>query len=294
MKQIHPPEEVINKLIQWAEQRDSIRAMLLTSTRAVPNATVDDLSDYDVILIVDDIHPSYEDRSWLEDFGDVLVEYWDPIYRDPDHGIEMFANVIQYADGLKIDFTLWPVELFRKVTQALTLQPELDAGYRILLDKEHLTEGMQQPTYKAYIPTPPTFAVYQKTIEAFFSKVPYVAKCLLRGELFPVKWALDYDMKHLFLRRMLEWRGELDHEGSMTMGALGKGLKKRLPKEIWSQLEETYVGSDIAENWEALFKTIMLFRQVAMDVGEALGYAYPQELDERVTAFAKEMQTTSG
>ncbi|HET9906778.1 MAG TPA: aminoglycoside 6-adenylyltransferase, partial [Anaerolineales bacterium] len=184
MKQIHLPEEVINKLIRWAEQRDSIRAMLLTSTRAVPNATVDDLSDYDVILIVDNIHPYYEDRSWLEDFGEVLVEYWDPLYRDPDHSIEMFANVIQYADGLKIDFTLWPVELFRKVTQASTLQPELDAGYRILLDKDHLTEAMQQPTYKAYIPTPPTFAVYQKTIEDFFSDVPYVAKCLLRNELF--------------------------------------------------------------------------------------------------------------
>ncbi|HET9906527.1 MAG TPA: aminoglycoside 6-adenylyltransferase, partial [Anaerolineales bacterium] len=149
-------------------------------------------------------------------------------------------------------------------------------------------------TYKAYIPTPPTFAVYQKTIEDFFSDVPYVAKCLLRNELFPVKWALDYDMKHLFLRRMLEWRAELDHDWSMPVGALGKGLKKRLPKEIWSQLEETYVGSDIAENWEALFKTIRLFRQVAMEVGEALGYAYPQALDERVTAFAKEMQTTSG
>ena len=290
MKTQHHPDDVINRLIQWAEQRDSIRAMLLTSTRAVPNAPVDIYSDYDVILVVQDIHPFFEDRSWLDHFGDVLVAYWDPIHLDPDHGIEKVANVIQFADGLKIDFTLWPVELLQKIILAPVLQAELDAGYRVLLDKDHLTHGMQPPTYKAYIPTSPTNEVYQKTIEDFFSDVPYVAKCLLRGELFPIKWALDYDMKHLFLRVMLEWRVQLDHDWSMPIGALGKGLKKHLSAEVWSQLEETYVGADMADNWKALFKTMALFRQVAIEVGDALGYVYPQDLDERVVQFVKDMQ----
>ena len=290
MKDAHLPDDVVNRLIQWAEQRDSIRAMLLTSTRAVPNAPMDEYSDYDVVLIVKDIHPFFEDRSWLEDFGKVLVAYWDPIHLDPDHGIEKVANVIQYADGLKIDFTLWPVELMRRIVQAPVLQAELDAGYRVLMDKDHLTDDLQPPTYKAYIPTPPTNDLYQKTIEDFFSDAPYVAKCLLRGELFPTKWCLDYDMKHVFLRPMLEWRMGLDHNWSMPTGALGKGLKKRLPPEIWSQLESTYAGADISDNWEALFRTMALFRQVAVEVGEGLGYAYPLDLDQRVAAYVKEMQ----
>jgi aminoglycoside 6-adenylyltransferase len=290
MKTQHHPDDVINRLIQWAEQRDSIRATLLTSTRAVPNAPVDIYSDYDVILVVQDIHPFFEDRSWLDHFGDVLVAYWDPIHLDSDHRIEKVANVIQFADGLKIDFTLWPVELLQKIIQAPVLQAELDAGYRVLLDKDHLTNDLQPPTYKAYIPTPPTNEVYQKTIEDFFSDAPYVAKCLLRGELFPVKWALDYDMKHLFLRLMLEWRIEIDYNWSIPVGALGKGLKKQLPPEIWNQLKDTYVGADITDNWEALFRTMALFRQVAMEVGEALGYAYPQDLDEHVVAYVKQAQ----
>ena len=290
MKNIHHPDDVINNLIHWAEQRDLIRAMLLTSTRAVPNAPVDLLSDYDVILVVDDIHPFVEDRSWLDDFGEVLVAYWDPIHLDTDHRIEKVANVIQYEDGLKIDFTLWPVALLQNIIQAPMLLAELDAGYRVLMDKDHLTDGLQPPTYKAYIPSPPTNDVYQKTIEDFFSDVPYVAKCLLRGELFPTKWALDYDMKHIFLRVMLEWRMEVDHDWSVPTGALGKGLKKYLPPEIWLQLEETYVGADIDDNWEALFRTMTLFRQVAMEVGEALGYAYPQDLDERIVAYVQQMR----
>ena len=78
---------------------------------------------------------------------------------------------------------------------------------------------------------------------------------------------------------------EVDHDCPLSVDALGKGLKKRLSPEIWSQFEETYVGADIAETWEALF------RRVAIEVVE--GNVYPQRLDERVTKFAKEMQEAS-
>jgi aminoglycoside 6-adenylyltransferase len=264
--------------------------MLLTSTRAVPNAPMDELSDYDVVLVVEDIHPFHEERSWLKDFGEVLVTYWDPIYPDPDYGLGKFANVIQYADGLKIDFTLWPLELLQKIVQSPALPAEMDAGYRILLDKDNLTKGIKSSTYKAYIPVSPTNEAYQKAIEEFFSDPPYVAKCLLRGELLPAKWCLDYDMKHVYLRPMLEWLMGVNHNWSLPTGSLGKGLKKKLPSEIWSQLEASYAGADTADNWEALFRTMALFRRVAKEVGKGLGYDYPLDLDERVTAFVKDMQ----
>lgn len=282
--------DVFNRLIQWAERREVIRGMLLTSTRAVPNAAVDVFSDYDVILVVEDIHPFFEERSWLEEFGEMLVVYWDPIHKDPEHGIEMVANVTQYADGLKIDFTLWPVELFQKIVQAPILPAELDAGYRVLLDRDHLTREMKPPSYRAYVPSRPTNEVYQLLINDFFSDVPYMAKCLLRGELLPAKWCLDYDMKHVHLRPMLEWHVGVAHNWLVPTGSLGKGLKKRLPAEIWSQLEMTYAGADVQGNWEALFRTIDLFREVAIEVGKGLGYKYPLELDWRVTAFAQRMR----
>jgi len=198
--------------------------------------------------------------------------------------------VTQYADGLKIDFTLCPVEMLRRIVRAPTLPAEFDAGYRVLLDKDHLADGMKSPTYRAYIPVPPTEQVYQTMINDFFSDAPYVAKCLLRGELLPVKWCLDYDMKHVYLRLMIEWLMGLHHNWSLPTGWLGKGLKKKLPPGLWSQLEATYAGANPAENWEALFRTMALFRHVAMEVGNELGYEYPLDLDERVTAFVKEMQ----
>lgn len=286
----YDPREVIRRLTLWAGRKDSVRAMLLTSTRAIPDATVDILSDYDAVLVVEDVRPFFEDRSWLGDFGEVLVAYWDPIYPDPDHGIEQTGNVTQYADGLKIDFRLWPVALAHRIAQAPALPDELDAGYAVLLDKDGLFGAMPPPSYGAYVPDRPDEGTYLTVVNDFLSDAPYVAKFLWRDELLPAKWCLDYDMKHNYLRRMLEWRMERDHGWSVPAGRLGKGLKKHLPPEIWSQLESTYVGARIADNWEALFRTMALFRRAAIDVAGDLGYAYPQDLDRRVTAYVRSIK----
>ncbi len=204
--------------------------------------------------------------------------------------MEQVANVTQYTDGLKIDFTLWTIALLRRIAEAPTLPADLDAGYTILIDKDHLTDGMQAPTYRAYIPLPPTNETYQMVIERFFGDAPYVAKSLSRDELMPAKWRLDYDMKHNCLRRMLEWRMEQDHQWTVPSGALGKGLKQRLPSDIWFQLEHTYVGAGIEENWDALFKTMTLFCQAAIVVADHLGYTYPLEMDQQVVSYVRNLK----
>jgi aminoglycoside 6-adenylyltransferase len=284
------PPNTEQLIIRWAESKDEVRAVLLTSTRAVPGAHVDALSDHDVILIVRSIQPFVDDRTWINDFGEVLVVYWDPVHPDLVFGIPKIANVTQYASGLKIDFTLWPVSLFKEIVAAPALPAELDAGYRVLLDKDQLTISMLPPTGTAYIPKSPTFTDYLTWINDFFSDAPYVAKCLWRDELLPAKWCLDYDMKHVYLRQILEWRAEMDHNWSLPIGWLGKGLKRHLPPDIWEQLETTYAGAQLENNWEALANTMALFRRVAVEVGAHLGYAYPFDLDQRVTAYVEHIK----
>jgi aminoglycoside 6-adenylyltransferase len=251
---------------------------------------VDVLSDYDVVLVVEDIRPLFEDRSWLYDFGEVLVAYWDPIHPDPDHGIEQTGNVVQYADGLKIDFRLWPVTLLCRIARATVLPDELDVGYTALLDKDQLTVGMRPPSYEAYVPTRPDEETYLTVVNNFFSDAPYVAKCLWREELLPAKWCLEVEMRHHSLRPMLEWRMERDRGWSEPTGNLGRGLKKRLPRGIWEELEGTYAGAGTADNWEALFRTMALFGRVATEVAADLGYVYPLDLDRRVTAYVREIR----
>jgi aminoglycoside 6-adenylyltransferase len=283
-------DPAIRRFIRWGWERQTVHAMLLTGSRANPNASVDAWSDYDLLLVVEDIHPFFVDRAWLEDFGRVIVAYWDPIHPAPDFaGLEQVGNVVLFQDDLKIDFVLWPVESLRRLARSPALPADLDLGYAVLVDKDGLTAGMPAPTHTAYIPTPPANEVYQKVVEDFFSDVPYVAKCLRRDELMPAKYCLDFDMKHNFLRQMLDWRMECDRGWSVPTGFLGRGLKKALPPEIWSQVESTYVGAGIEENWDALFRTLALFRRVAVEVAGHLGYAYPHDMDRHVVAYARKV-----
>ncbi len=276
-------DAVLRHLAQWAQQHQSVRAILLTSSRANPSTALDVFSDYDITLVVVDIHPFFEDRKWLGEFGEVLTVYRDPLKHT--QGVEHFAYVAQYADGTKIDFTLWPIQLLVQLRTDAKLPDSLDIGYAILLDKDHLTHGLKRPTYEAYIPAPPTAAAYASAIEEFFSETTYVAKNLWRDHLLPAKYSLDHVMKHIYLRKMLEWRMEIDHNWRARPGAHGKGLKAQLDPAIWSALEATYVGANREENWQALFRTIDLFRKVAIEVAVQLGYAYPHDLHDRVQKY---------
>src|SRR5262245_8731642 len=131
-------EAMLERLIQWGEQQPSVRAMVLTSSMAIPDAPRDRFTDYDVILALTDIQPFHANRDWLEAFGRVLVLYRDPIATY--YGYPQSAYVVQFEDGLKIDFTLWPVEVWQAVVADPQLPAEFDAGYQVLLDKDHLTD----------------------------------------------------------------------------------------------------------------------------------------------------------
>jgi aminoglycoside 6-adenylyltransferase len=269
-------------LIAWAQSQPAIRAMLLTSTRATAHARLDALSDYDVILVVTDIVPFATDRTWLNAFGEVLVAYWDAIHPDPEYGIEQIGNVVHYVSGLKIDFTIWPIAILERILDEPALPAELDAGYLVLLDKDNRTTGMLPATGMAYIPAKPTNEIYQTLIGDFFTDALYVAKSLWRDELMPAKWCLDYDMKYTYLIPLLEWQIETRHNWALPTGVNGKGLKRHLARDRWLQIEQTYSGAQIEDNWRALEQSIVLLHQVAIDVGAQLGYQYPDALERGV------------
>ncbi len=272
--------QVVSRLVTWAGRRPDVRAVLLTSTRAKPGA-VDALSDYDVVVVVDDIRPYAVDRGWLGAFGEVLVMYQDPVQDPHGLGFGQFGTVTQFADGLHIDFTLWPVGLVRHSVRAGLLPGDLDDGYQVLYDPEGLAAGLRAPTA----------AAFAQWVEEFYSDVPYVAKCLWRDELLPARWCLNFDMKHVYLRQMLEWQVATETGWTAPAGVMGKGLKRRLDPELWQALEATYVDGRISANWRSLFDTLALFRRVGQQVAERLGYTFPIDLDERVTDLARRIQS---
>ena len=273
--------EVLDRLVAWGGSSEDVRAIVLTSTRARHDASADELSDYDVILAVRDPSTFLANDDWTSAYGRALASWGD---EHELYGSTATFRGVVYADGVKIDYTVWPGRLLEHVAEADTLPDDLDVGYRVLLDKDGVTRRWAPPTYRAHIPAKPARAEFDALIEEFWWDSTYVAKALWRGEVVFAKFVLEHDMKNVALRRMLEWRVELDHDWSLRPGAYGRGLERLLPGDIAAELARTYVGSEVDDNWEALFRTTALFRRVATEVGDAFGFPYARETDDGVTA----------
>jgi aminoglycoside 6-adenylyltransferase len=279
--------EVLERLVAWGEAQPSVRAMILTSSRARPDGAVDVLSDYDVILAVTDAEGFAQQRAWEAGYGDPMVRWGD---QSEVFGLVTYFRGIVYQNGTKIDYTIWPDTLLEQLAQQPALPDMLDVGYRVLLDKDGRTSGWGAPTYRAHIPVKPTETEYRDLVEEFWWSSTYVAKSLWRDELVVAKFVLDQDLRLGPLRVVLEWRIEIDHDWGVKPGVFGRGLRQLLPAGTWSELESTYVGPGSEENWAALFRTTALFLRVAQEVGEALAHDYPQEVDDPVTAYLEEVR----
>lgn len=271
---------VESELIAWGKSQPDVRAMILTSTRAIPDAEIDTFSDYDVIVVTTDVRARFENREWLQAFGTVVIDWWDPLDTDPEIGLLTTGNIVYYPGTRKIDFTLWPVEMSAVV--ARELPAELDAGYRVLLDKDALTASWAKPSGRGYAVMLPDCAEYQEAVRGFLVGVPYVVTALKRGELLPAKWVLDYDMRYEYLIPMMKWYAAVIHGEALRIGVHGKGLLPLLPHDIRRHLEQTYALLDESANYQALREMVALFRNVAERVGESTGCAYPADLHDRV------------
>lgn len=283
---MHIPQEqeVLEQVVTWGTAHPLIRAMILTSSRTRPDGPVDLLSDYDVILAVSDVEPFAGGETWIAEYDRPMVRWGD---QDELHGLPTYFRSAIYQNAVKIDYGIWPVELLTRIAVAASLPDELDVGYLVLLDKDQLTAGWKPPSYQAHIPKKPQASEYQALVEEFWWVATYVAKSLWRDDLVFARWVLDQDLKLEATRRMLEWRIEIEHQWSVKPGVYGRGLKQHLPPALWSQLIQTYGALTIEDTWSALDRVIALFREIALDVGNALGYPYPKPVDDQVSAYLK-------
>jgi aminoglycoside 6-adenylyltransferase len=247
---------MINSFRTWAESREDVRAVLLTSSRANRAAPVDLLSDYDVILVLTDHDHPAENTDWQSVFGRVITSFRD---QDVRSGHSAYARLTLYEDGVKVDFSLWPVALLRHLQQTPALPDDLDIGYTVLLDKDGLTAGLPAPTHRAYIPQPPSRATYETLVREFWWDTTYVAKNLWRDDLYMAKFMLDYFHRFHHVLPLLQWYAEIQHDWSVRPGVNGRGLKRILDADTWAELERTYAGAGIEENWAALLPCLAWF-----------------------------------
>lgn len=272
---------MLEKIKKWAETQPGIRVVLLTSSRANERKKIDRLSDYDIELYVTNLKP-YTDNEWLQHFGKILIVLSE---KRVLLGAEQQIEMVIYEAGTKIDFTIIPMDILKKIIDLPCLPDWLNDGYKVILDKDGITDTMRQPSFKAYIPQKPTDQEYQELINEFWWELMYVAKNLARNEILPAKYSSDYVIRYKILLKMLEWYVQIKRDWEQQTGFAGKGIMKLLDEDELNQLNSIFAGAGIPKNWDALYKTISFFRKISRAVAHDLGYRYPEELDRKVSEY---------
>ncbi|CAM2880125.1 aminoglycoside 6-adenylyltransferase [Paenibacillus sediminis] len=279
--------EVICQIANWGESERDVIALILTSSRANPHAYVDELSDYDVEVVIHDHSSLGLFDDWLNQFGEIITSFKDENILDK--GLKSYTKLVQFEDGLRIDFQIRPITEWLAKNKESLYPPYLDLGYRVLLDKDGFTKDLKPPSYTSYVTKPPTRDEYMAQITSFWWDITYVAKSLKRDELYFAKYMLDHVIRYSFLLKMIEWYIGVRHCWTVNPNKYGRWFKKYIDEETWLEIEHTFAGASIEENWTAMYKTMWLFRRLAKHVGHELGFEYPDDLDMRVTGYVEKL-----
>ena len=249
-------EEKLRTIIEWSEKNEDVRVLLLTSSLVNPLALVDEFSDLDIEFVFEDNTNYISDKSWTLKFGNpiAMIEEDESCFNHK-HAMKMLL----YEDGVKVDFKLYSKSKFIKETQEKELPEDWDIGYKILIDKDGITKQMLKPTYQISIIKKPSEKEFQNLINDFWWDTTYVAKCLVRDEIFYAKFMSETVIRTEYLIPLIEWHIASEHNWNITTNKYGRLFKKYLNQEMWAKTEQTFSGSDIKENWTALFSGNELF-----------------------------------
>jgi aminoglycoside 6-adenylyltransferase len=266
------------QVIQWAQTRPEIRAVLIAGSRARADHPGDEWADLDVEIFTSDPQPLLNDTDWLHQFGDL----WMCLPYDTGDGQPQ--RLALYEGGCKIDFTFFSLaELIRHV-QTQTLDDSQRRGYRVLVDKDGLAAQLPAPKY---VPLPvPTPAEYAFEVEAFLYSIVALAKQIRRRNLFGVKLGDSYVKRHTLT--ILEWHTQFVR--GLPIWHSGHFITEWVDDQTYQQLADSFAHFDVADSWRALLVAMNLFRRPAQEIAQQLGYDYPQALDDHVAAYVERLR----
>ena len=224
----------------------------------------------------------------MEQYGNVLTCV--PLKAKENEG--RVTRLVMYEDGTKIDFQIATIDVLNLLINKPVLPDDYDNGYKVLLDKDHLTKKMQAPTHTAFITKKPSREDYAELMNDFWWDTTYVAKNLWRDELYYAKFSLDSDLRFNSLQKLIEWSIGLENNWQVRTNKYGRWFKQYLETKTWEELESTFAGASIEENWDALFKMADLFKRLSLKVGAELGYPYPTELENKIRAYLLKVKNT--
>lgn len=262
--------EMMNLILQIAESLQ-VEAVALSGSRTSPHPLKDEFQDYDVVYIVDNLEDLISDLSWLDRYGNRLIE---------QHNVlgHRRLYLMLFEDGNRIDLTLCPKEYMKEWVDS-------EANFEVIKDDKGLFEAYQ-PNSKRYSTCPPTEEEFSASCNEFWWVSAYVVKAIRRNQLI---YATDhlYGICQQELLKVLAWQVASDR-GTVDIGKNYKHLFQYLPAEQEKEFSTLLDLSSLDKITQSLFSTMKGFNREAQSLAQKMGFAYDLKVAEKMMAYAKE------
>ena len=262
--------EMMKLIVQIAETLQ-VEAVALSGSRTTPHSPKDEFQDYDVVYIVENLEDLISDLSWLDQFGNRLIE---------QHNVlgHRRLYLMLFEDGNRIDLTLCPKEHIQEWVDS-------EVGFRVVKDDKGL--------FEAYLPNPKRYWICLPTEEEFAASCnefwwvsTYVVKAIRRNQLV---YATDhlYSICQQELLKVLAWQVVSDR-GTVDIGKNYKYLFRYLSAEQEKEFSALLDLNSLEKVTRSLFSTMKLFNHEEQELAKKMGFAYNHIEAEKIMAYAEE------
>lgn len=262
--------EMMECILNVANEDDKILAVYMNGSRTNANVPKDIFQDYDIVYVVEDTRPYYEDVDWINCFGTRLYMQM-PEKMDFLRGREydfsaVYGWLIQFADGNRLDLHIVSVDYALRTIKE-------DKLCKVLLDKKNLLPLIPEATDLDYRIKPPTENDFLCDCNNFWWCQNNVAKGLWREE---IPYVMDMINEHIrpHLVNLLAWKIGFETDFSCSIGKSAKYMKEYLTLDHWQRFLKTYPEGNVDKIWESTFVMCDLFEEIAKEVAEKANYIY--------------------
>ena len=254
--------DINNKLISYATTNDAIESMF-----CIKNENYD--SFYKVYTIVNEIIIGKLEEELVGLFDDVVLVNRIKEEFTIDKAKVPFTSINIYKkDNTKITESIIAsdyADVFLK-----TLPKDIEFIYtKIGTDRLDANQNFRYDVPKEY--------EFISTIRNFFASAVEVS--LYINEMDEIASSLKMGEVRNYLLTMIDFYIKNKYAYTMDKGYDGQKLKSTLDMNTKEDFLLTYHHEDLMDIYNSLFKACVLFRKIAMNLCNELGYSYPREID---------------
>ncbi len=275
-------KEMLQLILTFATQNDSVRAVVMNGSRVNPNAPRDPFQDYDIAYLVRDVAQFRRRAEIPTYFGDpMIVQLPEDMQDPPPQGGDRYVYLMQFKDGARIDLGINRLAYAKEiVTDSLSL---------VLMDKDGFLGQLPPPSDADYLTRSPTEQAFNDCCNEFWWLNIYAAKAIWRDQL-PFVVHIMEGLLRPQLVKMLCWAIVVSRGMPTAFGKHGAHLGQYMEPHDWALFRSTYVGAEYASTWASLRTFGELFRAAGARLALELGYTYLEKEDLLVSDFLRKIQ----